>query len=85
MRPGVDGLAFLNAPTQKDACITGSGQSGQDPVDVVVTLARPVALTLTTRSWLPALGSARQTVRVATVAPTAMGLKSRLLAVPDIR
>ena len=44
----------------------------QVPVLVVVTLALPVAVTLTTRSWLPTAGTLRHTV-----------IFDDVLAVPD--
>lgn len=51
----------------------------QLPVLVRSTEARPVALIVTFRSWLPTLGVARQTVKVSAVAPTPVGWKVKLV------
>jgi len=45
----------------------------QTPFVVIFNQARPVASSVTTRSWLPTLGVARHTVSVAGVAPTPIG------------
>jgi hypothetical protein len=43
------------------------------PLAVLATDARPVALMLTTRSWLPTEGVARQIFNVPAAAPTPVG------------
>jgi len=63
----------------------------QLPVAVLLTLALPVVLISTTRSWLPTLGVARHTTKVgssgsgAGVTPTPDGWKTRLVTDELIR
>jgi hypothetical protein len=67
------GLGAVDLRRWRVSIEPGRVSQGQTPLIVVLTEARPVALTVTTRSCEPTLGVKRQIVNVSTVAPTTLG------------